>query len=675
MKQKADGQSYQLRRVSDFQEDDMVWVGTIRSPSSKGQVSSVSIPHLNRDYRSIVADNIPGSRILSLSGASVPVLAANRVSYKGEPIALIVGPNRQRVAEAVRLSKVVIEEEKPELDFECFDSGREIGRETLVRGDAESILKKADTVLHAEYRSSPQDHYYPEPQGAAASFDYDKLVVYTSTQWPFQVRDVVQSVLGVKPDEVIVRPTLLGPHLDGKLWYPSLLAAHAAIVARLCKKPALLLLSREEDFLYTTKRTPMLCSVQASIDENGKLLAMDARVALNIGAYGPLAKAILERSVETLSGMYACDHVRIRAGAVSTNLPPMGAFAGLGAMNLSFARERLADECATAAGLDPARWRMENLRGSAKKKQTAWMELEQKLLSSSDFGRKHSAYELMRKRRDDPKRASGFGIGLAFAAQPGAAETPGAGARVEVELSKDLRLSIATSALPGTSGTAQVWKAEAANIIGIDEAAVSIAPVSTDMVPDSGPASSSRGVAIISRLIVQACETIRERRFREGLPIRVAKSHRASKSQVGDYGSWAGAVVELRLDPLDRRPIVRGVWIAAKAGRILSQARAEASLARDASVAIGLCLAERLNLSTPASTPEFLGYQLHRLKDKMPIHAFMLDSPEQPYPSGIGELAYLTIPAAYANAMGQALDRSWNTFPGTQEDSSLKEAE
>lgn len=659
-------EAYQLRRVSDFQKEGMLWVGTVRSPEPSGRIVSISIPRLNRDYRSITAEDIPGSRVLDFSGSAVPVLASGRVAYKGEPIALIAGPSRARVAEAVRLSKVIIEADRPELDFECFDSQREMARSRLELGDAEGALSSASRVLSAEYGSWAQDHYYPEPQGAAAAFDYDKLVVYASTQWPFHVRDAVKATLGVKAEEVVVRPTLLGPHLDGKLWYPSLLASHAALAARLCKKPALLLLSREEDFLYTTKRAPMLCSLKAALDDEGRLSALDARIAVNAGAYGPFAQPLIERSAETLAGLYACPNVRVRAWAAASDLPPMGAFAGLGSMNMAFARERMADDLAALAGMDPAEWRELNSRSGARKKSSAWSELEPVLLSMSDYRRKRSAYELMRRRREDAGRPSGFGIGLAFAAQPLAAPIPGASARVEVELSKNLTLTIRTSALPGTSGTALVWKAEAASIIGIEERDVFIEPVSTDRVPDSGPALSSRGVAILSHLIIEACQAIRQRRFREALPIQVSKAHRprASRSEIQEASSWAGAVVELRLDPLDQRPVVRGLWLAVKAGRVLSPARASASLARDAAQAIGLCLAERLSLDKSPDLDAFLGYQLHRLKDKPPIHVRLLDGPQDALPAGIGELAYLTVPAAWANAMTQASDGPWNVFPG-----------
>ena len=90
-----------ITRLSDFPRADAVYVGTVRSPSSRGSIASISLPHLPRDYRSITADDIPGARTLGKDAAFVPILAEGRVRYKGEPVALIVGPDEGKVAECI----------------------------------------------------------------------------------------------------------------------------------------------------------------------------------------------------------------------------------------------------------------------------------------------------------------------------------------------------------------------------------------------------------------------------------------------------------------------------------------------------------------------------------------------------------------------------------------------
>lgn len=666
-----------IARLSDFPVGNALYVGTVRSPVSSGRIVSLSLPHLPRDYRSITADDIPGARTMGVSGEDVPILASGTVAYRGQPVALIAGPDRARVIEAVQMARIRLDESEPAYSFETFDSSRLVATRSLCNGDVDSALATAHRVITGDYRFGPQDHYYPEPQGSAAAFDYDKLVILSSTQWPFHVRASVAGALGVVPDEVIVRSTLLGPHLDGKLWYPSLLACHAALAARLCGKPALVLLSRTEDFLFTTKRAPMLASYRAGIDEAGRLVALDARIVVNMGAHAPLATQMLSRIVDAAAGGYACPALRVNATAVRTNLPPMGAFAGLGTGPVAFAVERLAETCALSIDADPSSWRSINAAGrgdttsiAALKRAVPYDVIAGNLLAASDYARKRSSFEVVRKRRPDPSAAPGFGIGLAFGHQAGAGSFGRLGSdapSVEVTLSKDSRLSIKTSAVPSSRAALEIWKGSAALALGLRHDAVRIETACTDSVPDSGPETLSRNIGVVSHLIAAACEGLRTKRFREALPITIRKNQRARSRSAApesplEDASWAGAVVELQLDPVDGSPVVRGIWLTVRAGRVLSMAEATRTIEHDAALALGLCVGEYLDLSNgPADEDSLRRYRLPRYDETPPIHVEFLEDDSSP--KGIGELAFALIPAAFANAMSQALDAPVNTMP------------
>lgn len=666
-----------IARLSDFPRMGAVYVGTVRSPVSRGAVVSMSLPHLPRDYRSITADDIPGARSLDVNGVSVPVLASGRVSYKGEPLALIVGPDKRKVAAALELTRVRVDEDKAEYSFEACESSRVAFGERFESGDVDAALKAATRVVEGDYRVGPQDHYYSEPQGSAAAYDYDKLVVFSSTQWPFHVRDAVAATLGVKKDEVIVRSTLLGAHLDGKLWYPSLLACHASLAAVICGQPSLLLLTRKEDFLYTTKRSPILASYRAGMDESGRLVALDARIMVNMGAYAPFADRVIGRSVRSAAGGYACPNVRIAAKAVRTDLPPMGAFVGLGTGPVAFAVERLAEDCAAAAEQDPSEWRSSNAAGrndptlgSPLKKAVPYDAVAERLLAMSDYRRKRSSFELIRRRRPDPSAVPGYGIGLAFGPQLPAKvfgrvdpEAPA----VELTLTKDSSLIIRTSLVPGSRSTAAIWKQLAAAPMGLHPDSVTIISVGTDTVPDSGPDALSRNITVVTKLIESASAGLASKRFREALPITVRKTSRARRSKAApdsplEDAAWGGAVVEMELDAVVGLPRVRGVWLAIKAGRILSRKAAETSVEHDAALALGLCLGERLDLSSgPAGDDALRRYRLPRIKDIPSVFVDFIEDDSEP--RGISELACALVPPAFANALSQALDSPWNSMP------------
>lgn len=666
-----------LSRISDFPRMEAVYVGTVRSPVSRGSITSMSLPHLPRGYRSITADDIPGAKDISSQGAGIPVLASGRVSYRGQPVALIVGPERRKVADAISLSVVRVDEEAADYSFETAESARVVKSMRFDSGDVDAALAASAHIVEGDYLMGPQDHYYPEPQGSAAAFDYDKLVIYSSTQWPFHVRASVASTLGVKPEELIVHTTLLGPHLDGKLWYPSLLACHAGLAAVLCGRPALLLLSREEDFLYTTKRAPTSASYRAGLDAEGRLLALDAAIMVNMGAYAPFVDTLTSRALGVAAGAYSCPNVRIAARAVSTDLPPMGAFAGMGTGPVTFAVERLAEDCASALDMDPSEWRSINVAskgdrtmGNALKHPIPYQALSSNLLAASDYPRKRSSFELIRKRRADPSLAPGFGIGLAFGGQMPAGDFGRSGSvspTVELTLSKDSTLTIRTSSLPCSEKAIEILKHSAAQALGIQVKSVILESSGTDSAPDTGPSVLSRNISVVSRLVNAACEGLRTKRFREALPITVRKSQRTRNRRSApesplDESAWGGAVVELELDQVDAYPMVRGIWLAAKAGRILSAEEARRTLEHDAIIALGLCMGETLDLSGgPAGVEDLRRYRLSRIKDAPPVHVEFIDDDTDP--KGIGELAYALVPPAFANALSQALDSQWNTLP------------
>ena len=656
--------------------EQVLHVATIRSPVSKGVIKSINIPHLPRDYRSFTAEDFPGKPTIELFGVTVPILAPGRISYRGQPIALIAGPDKHRVAEAVRLTKLVIDEEPGVFNFETWGSSRLAASSQLLGGDVDEAMAKAALVVERDFSLGAHYHYYPETHRASAVFDYDRLKIHSSTQWPFQVRQAVAQALAVKDDEIVVSPVMTGPHLDGKLWYPSVIACQVALVAMLCGKPAVLTLSRFEDFRYTTKRAPILASYRAGMDNEGHLVGLDVQIAINIGAHSPLAEELATRSALLASGAYSCPNFRIISRAITTNLPPMDAFAGMGSSTALFGIERIARDCALALDIDPNEWRIMNLasRGSPGagrflKKNIPYEEVIYPLLKVSDYPRKRSAYELLRKRRSDPGMPPGFGIGLAFGYQSSAGLVSGPGmetATVEAELGKTLTLR--TSSVPGSLETIEIWKRLAADAIGIDPELVQVESVSTDRVPDAGPSTMSRNISIITRLVTRACEGIRTKRFREALPIIVRKTYRprlqkADSISPMDSATWAGAVVETGIDPISLRPRILGIWLSVGCGRLLSEPTARRALENGVSTAASLCLGEYLDLSKGSpDTSAMAAYHLLRPTDLPPIHIQFIDDGSSDS-MGLGELACSLIPAAFANAIGQAIDEPWNTLP------------
>jgi CO/xanthine dehydrogenase Mo-binding subunit len=351
----------------------------------------------------------------------------------------------------------------------------------------------------------------------------------------------------------------------------------------------------------------------------------------------------------------------------------MGPLAGMAMPQVSFAIERLVNDCARQCELDPVRFRAANLlkRGldspqGKRKKNIPFAQLCEAVCQASDFYRKHASFELVRKRHSDPGSHPGRGIGLALAWQPPAGfNTPAnvCSAAVEVELTKELNIIIRTSSVPGTGGTIDIWKALAAEIIGQAPATVRIEPLTTAGLPDSGPSTLSAGITVIPQLIESACHTIRSRRFREALPIKVKKSLRnRPREAIGpsDGCAWGVAVVELDLDRYTGQPLIQGVWLAVNAGHILDEAKARRSLAAGTALALSQVLSERIQLENgQVGPPAWQQYRLARFMEIPPIQISFSGNEDSAPAAGLGDLPFSLVAPALTNALSQARDTAW----------------
>jgi len=662
----------------------MIYVQTVRSPVARGSVRSISFPKLPAGYRSILPADIPGRNGIVSFGAEVPILAQDAISYAGEPVALLAGPDPLRLEELVAETKVLCDSVEPFLCWESFSSEQVAVKRLATTGDPELAFSIASSVLEATYTSGAIEHYYSEPQGAAAAYDYDKIAIWSATQWPYHVRDSVALALGCKAQEVSVRPMKLGVHLDGKLWYPSLLSCQAAVASVVCGRPAKILLTREEDFLYSPKRARSSVSVRSALGRSGELTALDIRIAINVGAYAPLAEEILSQAVLVCAGAYACPNLRVEGYAVKTNTPPMGAFGGLGASHSLFAIEAHANRVAQAIGEDPADWKSRNvlrkgsllLTGEPIKEETPYEALLAKVAAASDYRRKYAGYELVRKRRsgrsDGPIR--GIGISLAYqGAGPFLSGEASNSYTVEATLNKDLGVRILTSAAAGAGGVVEVWRQSAAEILGVDLEKVAVASPDTDQAPDSGPSTLSRNVSVVNRLVLRACEAVQKRRFRDPLPITARSVHRVPKpikwegGQVSgapfDTVAWACAVVELELDAATLEPRPLGVWLCVDGGKVVSPDRAKSALRASVADALGTCLAERFEPGAGSDPSAYFRYGLLPLNRLPPISIDFLEASGKEPVKGIGELPFDTVPAAFLAALSQASDSALSSLP------------
>jgi len=683
--------------LEDIYPQNLLYAITIRSPVAKGKLISVNIPIIPDDYMYITAKDIPG--INRLESTKIPIFAEENLNYIGEPIGILLGPDKTKLEEFASRCIVLADEENA-----VFSYGNEnapVLKREIETGNTFESFNEAGRLVTSSYKTGIQEHWYAEPVGAVSWINNEveennlknginnSITVRTATQWPYHVKRAVTSVLNIDASLVFVDPTCLNLHMDGKLWYPSLIACHAALGAFITKKPVRLILTREEDFLYTPKRCGTNINIVSAIDDKGDINAINIDISVNLGAYEVNGNEILDKTCLGTVGLYNFKKFNLKARAFCSNVPPQGPFTGFGLAQGLFAIERHVSLIADMVNQDPAEWREKHIdtqilhHSSKIKNSTSGEKLIKAAAKMSDYNHKWASYELLRKTRKGKKIEKGEkprGIGIAFGFQGNGLLYHGednGSYSVEVTLTKDSRLEIKSS-ITSPEDYSRIWARIAMETMSIEHSMVHI--ISSSNAPDCGPSCESRNITVVTKLVEKCCLAIRKQRFHDPLPITVRRSIKPyngtllggrftpSPGKILDVNSFsklglACAVVEVSIDLVECVPIVRGVWLGVDGGKIISSNRAKRALTRGAAQSLGWAFTENIEYVDGAiPRAQYDNFTIFSPVEIPPIHIdFISDDTNEP--KGISDLPFTCIPAALLQAVSQAMDHGFKTIP------------
>jgi CO/xanthine dehydrogenase Mo-binding subunit len=686
--------------LEDIYPPNLLYAVTIRSPVAKGKLKNINLPAFPDNYTLITAKDIPGRN--NLENSKIPILAQENLNYIGEPVAILLGPDKTKLEEIASGCEVSAEEENPVFSYN--DENEPVLKREIAIGNSLETYQEKDRIVTGSYKTGIQEHWYAEPIGAISWLEDAQeeknsktekpvsLVIRTATQWTYHVKRSVTNVLNIDPASVNVEPTALNLHLDGKLWYPSLIACHAALGTYITKKPVRLILTREEDFLYTPKRCGTSINIVSTIDENANISAAKIDISVNLGAYEVNGSEILDRICLGTIGLYNFDNITLNAKAYCANIPPQGPFSGFGISQGQFALERHISMIADMVNQDPAEWREKhsetqvNLSSIRSKNNTLGAELIKSASKMSDYNHKWASYELLRQSRKGKKpekyeNPRGIGIALGFQAN-GLLYPDGDGAySVEVTLTKDCLLEIKSS-ITSSEDYSRIWARVAAETISIEPDMVRI--ISSNA-PDCGPSCASRNITVVTKLIEKCCIAIRKQRFHTPLPITVRRSIRAQNGTLlnGHFSPSHGktfdingftklglacAVVEVSIDLIECIPVIRGIWLVVDGGKIISANRAKRSLIRGAAQSLGWAFTENIEyINGVIPRTQYDNFTIFSPVEIPPIHIDFI-SEDSNEAKGISDLPFTCIPAAFLQAVSQAMDNSFKSIPLKRKD-------
>ncbi len=299
------------------------------------------------------------------------ILAREKVRYIGDPVAAVAAIDEDIAEEALDL--IEVEYEPLPAVFDPLDAIKEdaprvhAGVELNINvtrhiewGDVDEAFKKCDYVREDKFRCSSQAHMCMETHGSVASYGYDgKLIMYTSTQSSYYIQGLLADALGMREGDIRVIKPPTGGAFGSKFELDSTQFCAALLSKKICR-PVRIVLSREEEFTATKRRTPMYYYTRLGAKKDGTLLAKEVRVITDGGAYTGMGSTAIYLTGFFSSFPYKYPNYRYDGYRAYTNTEPTSAMRGFGAPQACFVGESQLDLLAKDLGIDPIEIRRKN---------------------------------------------------------------------------------------------------------------------------------------------------------------------------------------------------------------------------------------------------------------------------------------------------------------------------
>ncbi len=315
----------------------------------------------------LTSRDVPGHNGFGPLKQDQPVLCEDRVRFVGDAVAMVLAKDESVAEKARDLIEVQydplpgvfspqasLEEDAPQLHPE----GNICKHLIHTVGDVDSALAGADLVVEGHFETPFVEHAYLEPEAGIAFWDGKILTLMVPTQFPFELKGQLAKVLAFAEDRIRIRVTPLGGSFGSKI--DGTVEPLLALATYCSGRPVKLTLTREESMRRSTKRHPYLMDYRVGLERNGNILAVEARLLSDTGAYTNLGPRVIDQACIFACGPYEVPNLRLEGWAVYTNNVNASAFRGFGINQAAVAMESLLDEAGRKLGLDPFELRIRN---------------------------------------------------------------------------------------------------------------------------------------------------------------------------------------------------------------------------------------------------------------------------------------------------------------------------
>lgn len=668
----------------------------------------------------ITARDIP-DMLIGLKLQDMPIMARDRVRYAGEKVAAVAAVDEETAIEALGLIEVEYEELPTVTDMEeAMQDGAVLLHENLhtynglpapvrdtnvhahevfAKGDAAEGFARADVVFEHTFRTPVVHQGYLEPHAALVDIARDGgVTVWSSNKSPFRVRSLMADIIGVPLTRVRVIPGYVGGDFGGKaLVIDEPLCYY---LARKAGRPVKMVMTRQEEFLGTSPRHASIIELKAGLTKGGELVAWQAKVIFDSGAYAAYKPGVFLGGAKKLGGTYRIPHLRIDGYYVYTNTVPCGHCRAPGDPQASFAVESFMDMLASQFRMDPFRFRWLNAleEGDLSPTGEPWKGINLKetmtaAVEASNWGK--------------PKPNKHYGIGIACAERPtGTGESSAV-----VIVNGDGSVNLITGSMDPGTGSRTVLCQIVSETFKVPMERITINMVDTDSAPYDQGAGAGRTTFIAGQSTYRAALQVRKQLLesaagllgcppeqaqelieaRDGFLFRIGEPDKkvsygqavqaTKKSQLMaeetfstkqmDDTCFAVHIAEVQVDPETGNVEVLRVAAGHDIGFAINPAGAEGQIEGGIVQGIGFALLEEIQRREgKVANPTLADYKLCTAADAPRIVTVLVEGARGAGPfqaKAIGEIPTCPIAPAVANAIYDAVGVRITELPITGE--------
>ncbi|MSQ55174.1 MAG: xanthine dehydrogenase family protein molybdopterin-binding subunit [Betaproteobacteria bacterium] len=595
------------------------------------------------------------------------------------------------------------------------------------QGDIAAGEAESDVVIEDVFKLHYVTHCCMGVSGVIAEFDPGgNLLLYSNTQVPFLHKREFAELLGIDPGRIrIIQPPIgggFGSKLDIYPFEPIVI-----FLAKITRRPVKLVFTREEEFIASPTRQPVLLKLRSGCKKDGTLTFRDVETVHDNGAYTSWGATTPFVMMQTISSLYRVPHCKYNTRAIYTNNPYAGSFRGYGNLQATFAVEAHMDRLAETIGMDGVAFRLKNAQVTGEVtpqgmhfKSCGFQDCLSTAATRSNFLKKQAQN---RSRWKDPNPVKrGVGMASMLHVGGGAKIYPSDGCGTILKIDDFAHVTLITGASEIGQGSETVLSQLVCEELGLPMSAVTVVNNDTDITPWDVGVHASRTTFIAGNSAIGAAKKAKskilsaaaaktgrpeseldlhagcvvekasgERLFELGKFLRglhfsdhaelvmtsfyyEPPSKHQDKQFKGDVSAayaWATQVCEIEVDT--QTGIVRLLKVtgAHDVGRVLNRLGIEGQIEGGVVMGQGYALTENLQVENGViRNPNFRDYKLVTAPEIPEMDISFIETMDGEGPQGakgVGEAPAICIAAAVANAIYNATGVRMTALPFTPE--------